>query len=46
MHGHLLGLPVRAVRRLLVFHTRQSDRVRRLLPCILPGGLRREQQQN
>ena len=39
-HGHLLGLSVRAVRLLMVFHTRLSDRVLQLLRYILLECLR------
>ena len=35
IHGHLLGLPVRAVRLLMVFHTRSCDRAQRHLQYIL-----------
>ena len=45
MHGHLLGLPVRAVRLLMVFHTKSFDHVRHLQHILLEC-LWSEQQQN
>ena len=44
MHGHLLGLPVRAVRLRRFFRTRSLDSVQRLLQYILLERLRSEEQ--
>ena len=46
MHGHLLGMPVRAVRLLAVFQTRWFHRVQQLLQHMLLECLHNEQQHN
>ena len=46
MPGHLLDVPVRAVRLVLVFRTRSFHRAQRLLQHILLECLRNEQQSN
>ena len=45
-NGHLLGLPVRAMGNLTVFHTRSFDRVRQLLKFMLLECVRSEQHHN